>query len=126
MSTGGKSRLKVKQQGVAVDASLRGRGPARGAGNAGRPREEWKGWLRSIVDSPTTRRAIANVLSDPQHPAFPRVLAWADERGWGKEIQQVEGGMELVVIRRDETVEWSYEGEEQDASGSVSEADGSS
>lgn len=93
-------------RGVAVDPSLRcatAKGPAKGAPNAGRPRDEWKAWLRSLVDSPPVRAAIEAVLSDPEHPAFGRVLAWADERGWGKEAQQVEGSHQLVVIRRDES-----------------------
>ena len=93
-------------RGVAVDPSLRcatAKGPRPGAPNAGRPRDEWKAWLRSLVDSEPVRKAIETVLSDPEHPAFGRVLQWADERGWGKEAQQVEGKHQLVVIRRDET-----------------------
>lgn len=93
-------------RGVAVDPSLRcptAKGPRPGAPNAGRPRDEWKAWLRSLVDSDATRSAIAQVLSDPDHPAFGRVLQWADERGWGKEAQQVEGNHQLIVIRRDES-----------------------
>lgn len=99
------SKAPRKLQGVAADPSLRGpgKGPAKGAPNAGRPRDEWKAWLRSLVDSDTVRASIEAVLSDPTHPAFGRVLAWADERGWGKEAQQVEGTHQLVVIRRDET-----------------------
>ena len=66
----------------------RGRGPAKGAPNAGRPLDEWKAYLRSLVDSAASRDAIVAILTDPSHPAYARVLAWADERGWGKESQQ--------------------------------------
>jgi hypothetical protein len=92
-------------RGIAVNPEMRGngRGPAKGAPNAGRPRDEWKAWLRSLVDSPLTRASIEQVLQDPSHPAFPRVLTWADERGWGKETQGVEGGLTLTVVRRDES-----------------------
>lgn len=94
-------------RGIAVDPSLRcttARGPKPGAINAGRPRDEWKAWLRSLVDSARTRDAIAAVLEDPTHPAFSRVLQWADERGWGKEVTPVDATVsQLVVIRRDES-----------------------
>jgi hypothetical protein len=66
----------------------RGRGPKKGAPNAGRPLDEWKAYLRSLVDSAASRDAIVAILTDPSHPAYARVLAWADERGWGKESQQ--------------------------------------
>jgi hypothetical protein len=68
----------------------RGRGPKKGAPNAGRPLDEWKAYLRSLVDSAASRDAIVAILTDPSHPAYARVLAWADERGWGKESQAVD------------------------------------
>lgn len=58
--------------------------------------------MRSLIDSADTRNAIASILSDSGHPAFPRVLQWADERAYGKEAQALEGGLTLTVIRRDE------------------------
>jgi hypothetical protein len=67
-----------------------GRGPAKGAQNAGRPRDEWKAWLRSVVDSAPSRDAISAVVQNPEHPAYARVLAWADERGYGKETQALD------------------------------------
>jgi hypothetical protein len=70
--------------------------------NTGRPLEEWKGWLRSIVDTDRTRAAIEMVLSDPDHPAFAKVLTWAEERGWGKEKQALDARLQLEVVRRDE------------------------
>ena len=92
-----------KPSGVAADPALRGRGPAKGAPNAGRPRDEWKAWLRSLVDSSETRESVAAILRDPEHPAFARVLQWADERGYGKEATVVDGVMQLTVVRRDES-----------------------
>ena len=102
---GARMTKKGPMRGIAVNPEMRGqgRGPAKGAPNAGRPRDEWKAWLRSVVDSSGTRDAIEAILRDPAHPAFGRVLAWADERGWGKEAQAVEGGVTLTVVRRDET-----------------------
>lgn len=105
MNSTPKSPARRPLAGVAANPALRGqgRGPKPGAINAGRPRDEWKAWLRSLVDSATTRDAIAAILSDPTHPAFPRVLTWADERAWGKEAQSIDGGLTLTVVRRDET-----------------------
>lgn len=83
-----------------------GRGPAKGAPNAGRPRDEWKAWLRSLVDSDGSRAAIETILTDPSHPAYGRILAWADERGYGKEKESVEvsgaggGPLQVVVTRK--------------------------
>jgi hypothetical protein len=89
--------------GIAVDPSKRGPGGVTGAPNAGRPREQWKAWLRGLVDSPATREAVLRVLGDPDHPQFARVLAWADERAFGREQQVVAGDHQLTVVRRDET-----------------------
>jgi hypothetical protein len=53
-----------------------------------------------------TRAAIEQVLQDPTHPAFPRVLSWADERGFGKETTPIDATVQqLVVIRRDESAQ---------------------
>jgi hypothetical protein len=71
------------------DGRPRGRGPAKGSPVAGRPRDEWKAWLRSVVDSAPSRDAISAVVQNPEHPAYARVLAWADDRGYGKEVQSV-------------------------------------
>jgi hypothetical protein len=73
----------------AGDGRPRGRGPAKGSPTAGRPRDEWKAWLRSVVDSAPSRDAISAVVQNPEHPAYARVLAWADDRGYGKEVQSV-------------------------------------
>ncbi len=76
---------------------------ARAPGGCGWPApEEWKAWLRSIVDTDSTRAAITAILADPGHPAFHRVLAWADERGFGKERQALDATLQLEVVRRDE------------------------
>jgi hypothetical protein len=103
MKTHPKTPAAQHKRGIAVDPSLRGKGPKPGAINAGRPRDEWKAWLRQLVDSDETRHAIAAILCDPSHPAFPRTLQWADERGYGKETQALDGTLTLTVVRRDET-----------------------
>lgn len=100
----GQDRPPRKLVGIAVNPEMRGHGPRPGAINAGRPRDEWKQWLRSLVDSDATRNAIEAILSDPTHPAFARVLHWADERGYGKEALPLEGGMTLTVVRRHEGI----------------------
>jgi hypothetical protein len=88
----------------------RGRGPKPGARSLerppGRPRDEWKAWLRSLIDSPESRAAIEAVACDPNHPAYARVLQWAAERGYGKETEHVEvtgnegGPLEVRVTRK--------------------------
>jgi hypothetical protein len=43
------------------------------------------------------------ILSDPSHPQFLKALEFATERGYGKEVQPMEGDLKLTVVRRDES-----------------------
>lgn len=107
-----KSGRKPKKPGTfsAGADARRGKGPAKGQTSLmrppGRPRDEWKAWLRSLIDSPESRAAIEAVACDPNHPAYARVLQWAAERGYGKETETYEhsgpggGPLEIRVTRK--------------------------
>lgn len=101
-----KSEEKSKEPRRLKNGGIAGRGPKKGAPNAGRPRDEWKAWLRSIVDAEETREGIAAILSDHSHPAYAKVLQWAAERGYGKESDHIEhsgeggGPIAITVTRR--------------------------
>jgi hypothetical protein len=77
----------------------RGRGPAPGAPNAGRPRDEWKAALAALASSDEVLAHVRRVLADPDHPQWMRALEYASERGFGKETATVEqsGAVEVRV-----------------------------
>lgn len=76
-------------RGVALDPSLRGRGPKKGAPNAGRPPNEHLEWCRRMVSSPGAEKAVEAVLEDAQHPAFSTMWKAVAERAYGKPAQAV-------------------------------------
>lgn len=90
--------------GVAADPSLRGRGPAKGAPNAGRPPDEFKAMMAALASRPETLAAVQAILNDPSHGQFIRALEFATERGYGKAAQPLEhtGGIHhsVEVVRR--------------------------
>ena len=67
----------------------RGRGPRRGAANAGRPPDEFRAELAQLVSRDETLRALATILSNPNHPHFVHALKYCADRGYGKPLQGV-------------------------------------
>jgi hypothetical protein len=91
--------------GWAVDGSKRGRGPAKGAPNAGRPPDEWKAKLRAIASREDVLQHIESVLTaGPDHPFFARALEYVTEYGYGKATQHIEqnGATTLEIVVRHE------------------------
>ncbi len=78
----------------------RGRGPRKGAANAGRPPNEFKAQLAALASREETIRALAAILEDPNHPHFIQALKFAADRGYGRPTQpvSVEGLAPQVVI----------------------------
>lgn len=70
----------------------RGRGPAKGAPNAGRPPDEFKALMRSLASRQDVIEHLTTVLGDPNHPDWH--AAWKDvaDRGYGKAVQAVDLG----------------------------------
>ena len=69
----------------------------------GRPRDEFRAMLREAASSDTVLAGLQLILKDPSHPQFLKALEFAAERGYGKEVQPMEGGLTLTVVRRDES-----------------------
>ena len=91
--------------GWAIDRSKSGRGPAKGAPNAGRPPDEWKAKLRELASRENVLAHIQTVLdSGPEHPFFAKALEYVTEYGYGKATQHIEqtGSNTLEVIVRHE------------------------
>lgn len=85
----------------------RGRGPAKGAPNAGRPPDWWLQQVRAGLYRKETIAQLNKVLGNSEHTAFAAVLRWADERVHGKAAQPItgEGGgpIQVQVLRFGET-----------------------
>ena len=71
----------------------RGRGPDRGAPNAGRPPDEWKAQLRGLVGRADVLAHVEAVLAagpGHDHPEFWRALDYATDHGYGRATQAVD------------------------------------
>jgi hypothetical protein len=68
-----------------------GRGPAKGAPNAGRPPDEFKALCASLASGEETVAAVTSILANPQHPHFMAALKWASDRGYGQPAQPLTG-----------------------------------
>lgn len=79
-----------------------GRGPKKGAPNAGRPRLEHVAWCQAQVSDPKCEKAVALVLRNPKHPAFSTMWRAVTDRGYGKAAQPItdaEGGNLPPIIQ---------------------------
>lgn len=83
-------RKSRKLQGVAVHPELRGRGPKKGAPNAGRPPNEWNRRMEELGDRWLVALEAGEVVDDPDHPQFANIGRWLIEQLRGKAKQQVD------------------------------------
>lgn len=68
-----------------------GRGPKKGAPNAGRPTDEWKAKLRAMASRDEVMAHVETVLmAGPEHPFFDRALQYATDHGYGRATQPIE------------------------------------
>lgn len=67
-----------------------GRGPAKGAPNAGRPPNWWYAQMQEIRDRFLQAAVAQGVADDPDHPAWANVGKWAHEQLEGKAAQKVD------------------------------------
>ncbi|MBY0490613.1 MAG: hypothetical protein K2R93_12295 [Gemmatimonadaceae bacterium] len=91
-------------RGAAADPAKRGRGPKKGAPNAGRPPNEFREHMRALVSRADVTKALEAVLKSPTHPHFMAAYKMACEFGYGRAVQAVEhaghggGPMELRIV----------------------------
>ena len=88
--------------GIAVDPSLRGRGPKKGAPNAGRPPDKFKQMCQALASSVEVEQRVAEILNrGSKDPMFLGALKWASEHGYGRPDQNVDvvsGGLSLADL----------------------------
>lgn len=68
----------------------RGRGPKKGAPNAGRPPLEHINWCKEVVSDPAAEAAVKAILRNPKHPQFASLWAKIADRGYGTAPQKHE------------------------------------
>lgn len=90
-----KSRTGRRLSGVAVDPSLRGRGPKKGHG--GRPPDAWKALCRELASSEDVIEKAKLVLAVPNHPAWLGAWKFLTEQGYGKPTQPIDGDLTLRI-----------------------------
>lgn len=66
-----------------------GRGPKKGAPNAGRRPDDFKALCASLATREATLDAVTGILANPDHPQFMAALKWASENGYGRPAQAV-------------------------------------
>lgn len=84
--------------------SRRGKGPAKGAPNAGRPPNEFKQWCAGLLDDPECRSQVEEILRDKKHPAFPTMFRTVADRAHGKPKESVDftsGGKAVTYVTMD-------------------------
>ena len=68
-----------------------GRGAAKGAPNAGRPRDEWKARLQAMASSDAVLDHVHQTLENgPSDPFFQRALDYVTDHGYGRATQPIE------------------------------------
>jgi hypothetical protein len=68
----------------------RGRGPAPGAPNAGRPPNWLKDWCDELLSDETTKKQVRAILNDADHPAFRAMWNAVADRAHGKPKESLE------------------------------------
>ena len=80
-----------------ADDPRRGRGPKKGAPNAGRPTLEFKAWCASMLDDAEKRAKVEEILSDPSHSAYATMWKAVADRAHGKPKEHVEVSGKLTL-----------------------------
>lgn len=75
----------------------RGKGPAKGAPNAGRPPDKFKELCRELASGQKTIEAVEAILEDQDHAQFMAALKWASEHGYGRPSQPLEHSGTITI-----------------------------
>lgn len=75
----------------------RGKGPEKGAPNAGRPPDKFKELCRELATGQKTIEAVEAILEDQDHSQFMAALKWASEHGYGRPSQPLEHSGTITI-----------------------------
>ncbi len=67
-----------------------GRGPKKGAPNAGRPPDKFRDFCRELLATKGADAAVSAIMKDKSHPAYAAMWKAVSDRGYGKPTQAVE------------------------------------
>jgi hypothetical protein len=67
----------------------RGRGPTKGAANAGRPPDWLKAFCDSALADQRTRKVVTEILHDSEHPAVVAMWKAVADRAHGRPMQSM-------------------------------------
>jgi hypothetical protein len=90
---------------------MRGRGPEKGAANAGRPPNAWREACRELASRDEMLARACEILKNPDHPAWLTVWKFVAEQGFGKAPQAAEMAAEeelkpiQVIVIGDQRIE---------------------
>lgn len=87
----------------------RGRGPEKGAPNAGRPPNWLREWCDDLLASPECKAQVEKVLKNEKHAAFAQMWRTISERAHGKPAQAIDVTGNVTVTLRQLVLE-SMEG----------------
>ena len=73
------------------DDPRNGRGPEKGAPNAGRPPNEWKKLCQGMASRAEMLKTAQKVLKNPAHPAWLGAWKFVAEQGYGRAVQPISG-----------------------------------
>jgi hypothetical protein len=76
--------------GAAADPAKRGRGPQKGAVNAGRPPDAWREACRELASRDEMLDRARQILENPDHAGWLSVWKFLAEQGYGKSPQAAE------------------------------------
>src|SRR4051812_34750280 len=77
-----------------ADDPRRGRGPAKGAPNAGRPPDEYKARLRELVGKIEVEQRLEDMLEAKDDRAFLEAYKYCSDKAYGRAPTVIEGGDE--------------------------------
>lgn len=67
-----------------ADDPRRGRGPKKGAPNAGRPPKQYVEWCKTVLSNKQTEAAVRKILRNAGHQQFSQLYGRIAERAYGR------------------------------------------
>lgn len=78
----------------------RGRGPSKGAANAGRPPIAYKARMMALADRGALAAELEGVLDNPSHPHWMQAWKFVVEQAYGRAVQPLSGDPEAPLTFR--------------------------
>lgn len=90
--TGKQTHMTSPKSGATIPTGAHPANTGGKKGRSGRKPEKWRQWAAEAVNSPACRKACEEILQNPEHPGFHKVLAILGPHGHGTPNQPFEDG----------------------------------